>query len=263
MRRSHVRFAAVVPAVAFAVLVAPGSAQAAHYTDEPLFRSAGHFVLDATSGGGLGSLGLDGASSNAANAGLTPFLFYGHDSADLPPPQNQVQGVTTTGNQSTSVFVFAPAFDYFVIDGISVGGEVSAGSWDNTQSSTTTVAGVSNTTTIDVSGSFWGIAPRVGFDFAFNEQLSIWVRAGFGYSHGSSSTQGQSGSTSSSRFGLGLDAMLLWHVAPRFFIGVGPGVSHDMSASTSVDDGKGTTTTTDDAKVTRWRPLTFTVGGVM
>lgn len=258
MDRSWIR-TAVVGTVAVVAVTASRDAHAARYAapDESLFRSQGTFVIDATSGGGLGGLGFnDGGTTGLASAALTPFLYYGHDGGDAS------SGNPST-TKSTSLFVFSPAFDYFIIDGVSLGGELTFGSFDATSTTTTTVGPVSNATTIDTSGSLFGIAPRVGFDFAFNQSFSIWVRAGFGYNHASSTVAGQTGSISSSSFAVGLDASLLWHPHPRFFLGVGPGVSRDLSASSSTDDGNGTTTTNDVAKQTRWRLLTFTMGGVL
>jgi hypothetical protein len=254
MDRTWIR-SVVVGGIAVVGLFASRDAKAARYAaaDESLFRSQGTFVIDATSGGGLGGLGVNDSAVGIGEVGLTPFLYYGHDGGDATGSNPSTATATTT-------FMVSPAFDYFVIDGVSIGGEVTFGTFDVSQTTTT---GQSSTTTDVLSGTFVGIAPRVGFDFAFNQSFSIWVRAGFGYNHVSSSVPNQSGSSSNSNFAIGMDAQLLWHPHPRFFVGIGPGISRDLSASQSNDNGNGTTVSTDEAKQTRWRLLTFTMGGVL
>ncbi|MFI5301357.1 MAG: hypothetical protein ACHREM_25000 [Polyangiales bacterium] len=264
MRRSHVRSVAV-PFAALAIVALLATAEAAHAArysdrDEPTFRNAGTFVVSATNGGGLGSLALEDPSSGAASTALTPFLYFGHDSAD----QTGSGTVTDpTISQSASHFAFAPGADYFVIDGVSLGGEFAYANSDVSSTASSTLGPLTNSTTVDTSTSSFGFAPRVGFDFSFSQSVSLWIRGGFGYVHSSTTTAGSTQSSAASRFGVGLDAQILWHAHPNFFIGVGPGVSRDLSASTTVDDGNGTTTTKDAAKVTRWRVLTFTIGGVL
>jgi hypothetical protein len=60
-----------------------------------------------------------------------------------------------------------------------------------------------------------------------------------------------------------IDAQLLWHPSRAFFVGVGPGLSHDFFAPHSFVDSTGASTSGEAPHHTRIRFLAFTLGGVL
>jgi hypothetical protein len=227
-------------------LTASSSAAPRHVDDGSAvaFRDQGTLAISVTNGGSLGSI--------VGSAQPTTFLFWGHTSGDSDDTV-RTDNLGISHSHSTSEFLLNPGFDYFVIDGLSVGGEVL---YDHRSTSNSdTVRGT--TTTTDTAVTNLGIAPRVGYDIALTEGLSLWIRGGIGYTHESASQQ----NATASRWAIGVDAQLLWHIHPHFFAGIGPGVSRELSSSQSADLGNGTTQTSDQPKNTHWRFLTFTLGG--
>ena len=88
------------------------------------------------------------------------------------------------------------------------------------------------------------MGPRVGYNVGINEQLSFWPKGGLVFSHSSSSPD----DSSDSRTGLEIYAPLLFHPAPHFFLGGGPGLSTDLSSS----GGAKTTTIRLESVVGGW-----------
>jgi hypothetical protein len=79
------------------------------------------------------------------------------------------------------------AFDFFPIDGLSLGGALlyEHDSSDDDQTGTTDQGGggiqPSNRTQTEVSTSNFGIAPRVGYAYMFTPMVGIWPRGGISY----------------------------------------------------------------------------------
>jgi hypothetical protein len=97
-----------------------------------------------------------------------------------------------------------PAVDYFLNSTVSVGGVVGVDS----------VSGGSTNL---------GLGARAGFNLSINEHVGFWPTAGVFASH----TSDSSNHTSSSSAGLEVFAPFLYHLAPHFFVGLGP--SFDIS----------------------------------
>jgi len=90
------------------------------------------------------------------------------------------------------------AGDYFVIDGLSIGGSL----------------GVSYLGT-PTDGGVWGIQPRIGYAFAINQALDFWPRLSLGV--------GGSLGGASQTFGLlGLEGAFIWKVTENFGVEFGP-----------------------------------------
>jgi len=100
-----------------------------------------------------------------------------------------------------SVFI-QPGLDYFIGNGISVGGVVGL---DYT-------SGSPNTTTVNLGA-------RAGFNQGLSEHVSFWPTIGIdgSYTHNA---------TSNSTAALEVFAPFLYHVAPHFFLGAGPFLSY-------------------------------------
>ena len=101
-----------------------------------------------------------------------------------------------------STLLIQPGLDYFIGNGISVGGVVGFGY----------SSGNPNTTVVNLGA-------RAGFNQGLNEHVSFWPTVGI---DGSYRHNGSSSSTAM----LEVFAPFLYHVAPHFFLGAGPFLSY-------------------------------------
>ncbi|MET0386479.1 MAG: hypothetical protein ABW321_10995, partial [Polyangiales bacterium] len=119
----------------------------------------------------------------------------------------------------------APSADYFIIDGLSIGGFVS---FDYSKSGSS-------------DGTRFGIGPRVGYNFGLSDTFSVWPKAGFAYAHSSTSTSVDLGesmtsetSSTNDAIALNLFVPLVVHPARHFFAGFGPFLDTDLSGANRV-----------------------------
>jgi len=140
-------------------------------------------------------------------------------------------GSSVSGGASSWTFVIVPAADYFLsLRGFSIGGQISYMHGSPAAEST-----------ID---SF-GIGPRAGYNIPINDLISIWPKLAFIFAD-----QVQTGARSTT-FDVQLYAPVLFHLAPHFFVGLGPQIQTDLIVSASAP-GAGRTTSYG---------LYFTIGG--
>jgi Outer membrane protein beta-barrel domain len=140
-----------------------------------------------------------------------------------------------------------PAADYFVIQGLSVGGFVNFTHTEVSSPSTTP----GDTASSSLSINTFGIGPRIGYNIPINDWISVWPKAGISFSDTS-----VSGGGSGTRWTLVLFAPFLYHLASHFFVGLGPILSADLAANESPANGN----SGPAAKVVTYG-LAFTVGG--
>jgi hypothetical protein len=122
---------------------------------------------------------------------------------------------------SGTAFGLAPAIDYFVTTGLSLGVNGLVEVINPAHSSNTTGG----------SATAFGVAPRVGYNLPLSDTVSFWPKLYFGYTTLSSSASGN-GSNVSVGFNdtsLGIFAPILFHPVPHFFIGIGPNFSTQLS----------------------------------
>jgi len=186
---SSVRFltrAAVCVALALTVAVVPRSAWAQELAPPTAATSApsggSGWASPAASFGVAGAWVISVQSYNAGSA--TPSLFFA----------KQASGGETV--------LIQPGLDYFIGNGISVGGVVGFGY----------TSGSPATTTVNLGA-------RAGFNQGLNQHVSFWPTLGIdgSYSHNTGSN---------STAALEVFAPFLYHVAPHFFLGVGPFLSY-------------------------------------
>jgi hypothetical protein len=131
---------------------------------------------------------------------------------------------------STSIEL-APAADYFVARGISLGGFIAL---------KYTKAGSDHATR-------FSIGPRVGYNWTFSDLLSLWPKVGFSFATTSgtvalpiSDSTTLERTTSDSSIALNLFVPLMFHPATHFFAGFGPFLDTDLSgdAKATVIGGK-------------------------
>ncbi len=115
-------------------------------------------------------------------------------------------------------FGLAPAADYFVMDSLSVGGQVA---FSISSASPSQGQGVSVTT--------WGLAPQVGYDLHLTDNISVWPKLFFGYASTSVSNNGPTYSVGD----IGVFVPFLYHPVQHFFVGLGPNFSTQVISSVS------------------------------
>jgi len=116
------------------------------------------------------------------------------------------------------------AFDYFVIDGLSVGGAVGYASV-----ATNTSSGSSNTDGPTVHG--WLLTPRVGYAYMFNDTIGLWPRAGITYTTLSLDESAANTSVSSHFVALSVEAPLVITPAPHAAILIAPTLDWGFTGS--------------------------------
>lgn len=130
-------------------------------------------------------------------------------------------------------------FDYFVIDGLSVGGAFAYVSENEEEEETT---GNNTTNLPDRKGSSFVIAPRAGYCFMFNDMIGIWPRGGFTYASGSEEVDpaGPNQADTKTDFtilDLTLEGMLVITPVPHAGFMVGPTLDLALSGSGEIDQG--------------------------
>jgi hypothetical protein len=131
-----------------------------------------------------------------------------------------IRNTSISDGGSTLTLELAPAFDYFVVNGFSVGGFVSL---DYTKSG-------------DNHATRFGIGPRVGYNFTLSDLLSLWPKVGFSYAHTSvtgaiaiTNDATIETTTSGNALALNLFVPLMLHPATHFFAGFGPFLDTDVT----------------------------------
>jgi hypothetical protein len=140
-----------------------------------------------------------------------------------------MQGYSQSKGGSSSSLLLAPAVDYFVIDHLSVGGQVI---FAIDQGSHTT----------------FGVKPRVGYNIPIIPALSFWPDAFVAFT----TTSGDRNQPSTNVFSIGVYAPLLWHPTSHFFLGLGPDLSTEL---THDPDGNRLTQYGIQSTVGGWLPL--------
>lgn len=165
------------------------------------------------------SKGAFGKAGQIAISGDFQLEFESETSKPPDPPGGE--------DQKTTTIVFGPALDYFVVDSISVGGQLLYASQSDDN---------------DNSLSAIGIGPRVGYNLGLTENISIWPKLGFQYLMGTAKSKDPvSGNTSEdkqTKMSIGVDVPVLFHPAEHFFIGLGPSFRMDLSSKVKPDGGE-------------------------
>jgi hypothetical protein len=152
----------------------------------------------------------------------------------------------TGDNPSQWTLTLRPSADYFIIQGLSLGGFVE---YTHNNFSTPNQNGPGSTST---SSDTFGIGPRVGYNIPFTDAISWWPLAGFAFS-----TTSASGGAGSNAFTLLLYAPFLYHPVSHFFMGIGPVLATDVAANATPANGG---QSGPGPKVTTYG-LQFTIGG--
>lgn len=144
------------------------------------------------------------------------------------------------GNVDTPFVTPRLAFDYFVINGLSVGGSIAYYTYEDDDPTQTT-----NGTEVDQneeSGNGFLFAPRVGYLYMFSPMIGIWPRAGITYASGTTETNDRTpgpGPDNDTEFNahvfdLSLEGMLVITPVPHAGFTVGPTVDIPLAGSGEV-----------------------------
>jgi hypothetical protein len=146
------------------------------------------------------------------------------------------------------------AVDFFVIDGLSIGGSLLY--WTNSaedEDTGTTTAGPGpapnpiDRDRTETDTHLFGIAPRVGYAYMFSPTFGIWPRAGFSYVNLSTESKNEvidagDGSvdvtdteTKQSMFSLTLEGLFVFSPFEHFAFGVGPFFEWGFSGDTETE----------------------------
>jgi len=215
--------AALLPAtVAFGQTAAPG------------FGKAGQFAI---SGDRLFGLSWESISTDQNGRKETQSFT---SLSLLRSPMNIAEGNIIAGAYNAPRL----SLDYFVIDGLSVGG--SLGYFSISGHNKQEQAGVSAEAD---TGSFSGflIAPRVGYAYMFTDMLGIWPRGGITYLTGSSKNNNGDETASLNRFAFSLDAPLVISPFPHMGFVVGPALDIGLAGSNKTHNPNTGVTTSIDA----------------
>jgi hypothetical protein len=140
---------------------------------------------------------------------------------------------------STNTFWLAPSADYFVIDGLSVGGlfEISSvsGSLETQLNS-----GLSQTTDLATTTNI-AFVPRVGYMVALSDRWGIWPRGGLGYaSRQAVDPANTNAKLTTSGFLMDIDVGFIYRPTEMVYFRLGPELAFTLGASHSATVG-GTT----------------------
>lgn len=175
---------------------------------------------------GVDNIGNAGQFTIAAER-ITGLFF---DRESVPGSTLKTTHLVLLGNDSGQSVSATPraAFDYFVIDGLSVGGSI---------------AYMSHAPSGGPSLKTFLFSPRVGYAYAFDDTFSIWPRVAFIYSHQSFSLQqptatgGTTSTSASSHFTqLSLEAMFGISPMKHVVFLAGPLVDIGLGGSQSATD---------------------------
>jgi hypothetical protein len=193
------------------------------------------FRAGAISAGGVGGDGF-------SYAGIFGFAHQGYSAARF----------NNTGDDtySTNTFWIAPSADFFVIDGLSIGGLVQL---STTSGSYTTQVNNNVTQTFDLpTTTNFTFLPRIGYLYGFTDRFGIWPRAGFGYASRQTANVGAGnnpGKESTYGFLLDIDVGFVWRPVEAVYFHVGPELASTLGANHSATNGG----TTVSANATAWQ----------
>jgi hypothetical protein len=140
-------------------------------------------------------------------------------------------GTTSKDGASTTTLVVAPAFDYFVVKGFSLGAQLSLLFEEEDPGGGAPATSITG----------FGIGPRMGAYIPFGKHAGLWPRVGVSFAVASASAQvatpypGMASNVSSTATAIDFDASspVVIEAAPHFFIGFGPALSAQITNSVS------------------------------
>jgi len=160
------------------------------------------------------------AEDVTSDTGTGPAYRFG-DAHQLAISSDAAFQLSHTSPADVTTITLAPAADYFVAENISVGG----------------IIGVDYAKADRSHAVRFEIGPRVGYNFAFGDHVSIWPKVGLAYSHTSVSNEQDLGAgtlvigRSNNGLALNIFAPVMFLPAEHFFAGFGPFLDTDLTGN--------------------------------
>lgn len=194
---------------AFAILAATDTAASEEPTADksPSFGARGQFVLDDLIGVSTSYVGV--MSRSSAIVAPSGWISAWRSSSE----ESAADGTYTMTRTS---YALAPTVDYFLRDGLSVGGSVFYQHAD-TEMDAPNQTGVWG----DQSEHAVGLAPRVGFAWPLGKDMSLWSRVGGAYTY-SVGNFGDGPNTRGSTWQASAEVMLVVQPSSSLFFAAGP-----------------------------------------
>jgi hypothetical protein len=127
-------------------------------------------------------------------------------------------GYVNVSSHGFFVVNLLPGADYFAIDHLSVGGDV----------------GFTFTSYDGGTGGNFILNPRIGYQIPITPALDIWPRGGMQLLVGDPVINGLTASGSETHFGFLIDAPIIYHVSPHFFLGMAPTFYAQLTGDTKI-----------------------------
>jgi len=165
----------------------------------------------------------------------------------LEPGNSEISTTTQTigfiaqGEATSPYSVPRLALDYFVADGVSLGGSIG---YATSSSETETSAGGATVTTEGDPTTAFLFSLRGGYAHMFSQSAGIWPRLGFTYYNLGTEDADGTGEFTVSGFALGLEVQFVLSPVEHFAFTVGPSFDVGLGGSSEVSNG-GTSTETD------------------
>jgi len=168
--------------------------------------------------------------------------------------------VTAGGGNGASAISFKVlpriAFDYVVGPGVTLGGSAWVFTNLSANQSTTPGGGGSSTSTDEPKGTYWGVAPRVGYVFPLGDVVAVWPRVGIEYGDieiGSVTNNGVTTSGGSvNQLALDLDGLLVVTPVRHFGFTIGPTAGVPLTGKINSTTTIGTVSNTTSTDVSMW-----------
>lgn len=212
------RIASAAVAIALCTLAVPALAQ------EAKFGEKGTLAIHAATGSPM----LESTLA-PIHLGATPTLGFSTTRFSSPEDCNPTRCREET--MSLTTFYVNPRIHYFVIDNLSIGGEVLFATFSGELEEKETRAGRTTTTKSDLDGAptGFGLLPMIGYNIALGSKVSLWPHGGIGFRTFNFDSANPDIERDETWWFANLDLPFLLHIAEHFELGAGPGVTLTMS----------------------------------
>lgn len=206
-----------------------------------------------------GSPMLGNAADTPIQMGATPTL--GFSTVTFSEPETCTPTTCTARRVRATGFYINPRLHYFVIDNLSIGGELlfATFSGKSIRDIRNVNTNATNTTEVELSTAptGFGLMPMIGYNIALGDKVSLWPQGGIGFRRfGYTEPQNAPNpdiETSETWWFVNVDVPFLIHIAPHFELGAGPGATFTLSQSYSRTAGARTDTVSGYATTAfRW-----------
>jgi hypothetical protein len=179
-------------------------------------------------------------------AGATPTLGLQTNTYTDREQCNGNNTVCQRDSTSITSLYINPRIHYFVLENLSIGGELLLASFSG-ETETETLnkvsgASVKETTKLDDAPGAFGLMPLVGYNIALGSKVSLWPQGGIGFRRATWKRFAPDREYAERWWFLNVDVPLMVHIAPHLELGAGPGLTLNLSQSLDVPQNNATVT---------------------